>query len=70
MSQRFNSMNFLLEGREIIGFIPRNKYATLQQLQSKCDFRWLCDTLIQTYNTSVLDVSDTTFKDASPQMCA
>ena len=44
--------------------IPQNKYATLQQLQSKCDFGWLCDTLIQTYNTSVLDVSDPTFKDA------
>jgi hypothetical protein len=61
MSQRFNSMDFLPEGREIIDFIPQNKYATLQ---SKCDFRWLCDTLIQTYNTSVLDVSDPTFKDA------
>jgi len=61
MSQRFNSIP---EG--IMDFIPPNKYATLQQLQlqSNCDFRWLCDTLIQTYNTSVLDVSDTTFKDA------
>ena len=30
----------------------------------KCKLHWLCDTLIQTYNTSVLDVSDPTFKDA------
>jgi len=32
--------------------------------KSKCEFEWLCDTLIQTYNTSVLDVADPTFKDA------
>jgi len=66
MPQKFNWIDFLPEGSEIMDFIPSNKYATLQQLQlqSKCDFRWLCDTLIQTYNTSVLDVSDPTFKDA------
>jgi hypothetical protein len=76
MSQRFNFMDFLPEGKEIMVDIPRNKYAnaTLQQLhydyhprvhmdKSKCQFEWLCDTLIQTYNTSILDVSDTTFKD-------
>ena len=56
--------------------IPRNKYATVQQLHKyelenhpkvhigKCELGWICDTLIQTYNTSVLDLSDPTFKDA------
>jgi len=36
----------------------------MEDLKSKCEFEWLCDTLIQTYNTSVLDVADPTFKDA------
>jgi hypothetical protein len=36
----------------------------MEDHKSKCEFEWLCDTLIQTYNTSVLDVSDTNFKDA------
>ena len=35
MSQRLNFMDFMPEGREIMNFIPRNKYATLQQLHHK-----------------------------------
>ena len=71
MSQKFNFVDFFPE--EIMVDIPRNKYATLQQLRNyehhkvhmgKCKLGWLCDTLIQTYNTSVLDLSDPTFKDA------
>jgi hypothetical protein len=75
MSQKFNFMGF--PRRDIMNDLPRNKQAILFKLQqeyelnhpkvydeSKCDLGWLCDTLIQTYNTSVLDLSDSTFKDA------
>ena len=44
--------------------IPRNKYELEKVHIGKCELGWLCDTLIQTYNTSVLDLSDPTFKDA------
>ena len=79
MSQKFNFMDFSERGKFMVD-LPRNKDAILSRLEqlhayelknprvhldeSKCEFGWLCDTLIQTYNTSVLDVSDPTFKDA------
>lgn len=44
--------------------IPRNKYELEKVHIGKCELGWICDTLIQTYNTSVLDLSDPTFKDA------
>ena len=44
--------------------IPRNKYELEKVHIGKSKLHWLCDTLIQTYNTSVLDLSDPTFKDA------
>jgi len=65
MPQKFNWMDFFPERTEIMDFIPRNKYASLQHRdESNCKFGWLCDTLIKTYNTSVLDISDPTFKNA------
>ena len=79
MSQKFNFMDFSERGKFMVD-LPRNKDAILSRLEQlhayelkhprvhlddgKCKFGWLCDTLIQTYNTSVLDVSDPTFKDA------
>ena len=78
MSQRFNFMPEGREIMVDIPR-NKYANATLQQLhhkyeldhhprvhmdKSKCEFEWLCDTLIQTYNTSILDVSDATFKDA------
>ena len=80
MSQKFNFMDYFSERAKFMVDLPRNKDAILSRLEqlhayelkhprvhldeSNCEFGWLCDTLIQTYNTSVLDVSDPTFKDA------
>ena len=68
MSQKFDFID--VPRTKIIGDLPRNKDFILSRLQqlhsyeSKCKLGWLCDTLIQTYNTSVLDLSDPTFKNA------
>ena len=62
-------MDYFSERAKFMVDLSRHKDAELKNPrvhldESNCEFKWLCDTLIQTYNTSVLDVSDPTFKDA------
>ena len=32
--------------------------------KEKCNLEWICETLLKTYNTSILDRSDQFFKEA------